>query len=415
MINERSLLALKAASWRDDHIRPLYHSYCYSKIPGTVRRLLGQKAEALPADCFEEGPYDAVVVFLIDGFGWRFFEKYAKKYPFLQRFCDEGIVSKITSQFPSTTAPHVTCIHTGLEVGQSGIYEWFHYEPIVDRVIAPLLYSYAGDKEIGTIKASPKEIFPFTTIYQELEKSRVPSFVLQCKTIAGSPYSQAMLKGALTLPYETFEKGLRQLAEKIEEGGYFFIYFGDVDAQGHRHGVDSQEVDAAVDRCFGALESEFWEKIDRQDQEIATIVTADHGMIDVNPKKTFYVNEKIPELLPLVRKNRQGRLLAPAGSCRDFFLHIAEGKIAQAHELLQERLGDLATVHTAEELVEEGFFGGKRPSERFFERVGDLVILPHGQSSVWWHESHRFDMKFHAMHGGLSRAEMETIFLFMGS
>lgn len=418
MINERSILALQAAYWREDHIRPLYHSYCFSKIPATVQRLLGQKAQGLPLDCIEEGPYDAVVVFLIDGFGWKFFEKYADKYPFLQRFCKEGIVSKITSQFPSTTAAHMTCMHTGLEVGQSGIYEWFHYEPLLDAVIVPLLYSYAGDREVGTLLESgvaADKVFPFQTLYQKLAKSAVPSYVMLHRSIIGSPYSKAMLKGSTLIPYDTWAGGLKDLTRQIDQGGYFFAYFSDVDSEGHRHGVDSKEVDAAVEKCFSSLEEIFWDKIDRQGQEIAVIITADHGMIDVEPKATFYINERIHEVVSLVRKNRQNIRLAPAGSCRDFFLHIEEGRVAQAHELLQERLGRMATVHTMQEMIEEGFFGAEPPSERFLERVGDLVILPHVQNSVWWHEPHRFDMTFHAMHGGLSRDEMETIFLFLGS
>jgi hypothetical protein len=63
-------------------------------------------------------------------------------------------------------------------------------------------------------------------------------------------------------------------------------------------------------------------------------------------------------------------------------------------------------------LIEEGFFGSKTVSEDFLKRVGNLVILPYGNNSIWWYEKGRFDQKFFAMHGGLTREEMETIFLF---
>ena len=53
---------------------------------------------------------DAHVFLFIDAFGWKFFEKYKNRYPFLQRFIDNGVVSKITAQFPSTTAAEVTTI-----------------------------------------------------------------------------------------------------------------------------------------------------------------------------------------------------------------------------------------------------------------------------------------------------------------
>jgi predicted AlkP superfamily pyrophosphatase or phosphodiesterase len=73
-----------------------------------------------------------VVLFFIDAFGWRFFEKF-QDAPFLKRMAKQGSIEKITSQFPSTTAAHVTTIHTGLPVGESGVYEWFYYEPHLMR------------------------------------------------------------------------------------------------------------------------------------------------------------------------------------------------------------------------------------------------------------------------------------------
>lgn len=125
-------------------IKPLYDSYCFSNIPATIQSLLGlTKHTGLPEDVLPSGKYreyKKVVFLFIDAFGWKFFEKYKSKYPVLQRFVHHGVVSKITAQFPSTTAAEVTTMNTGLPVGESGVYEWFYFEPKLDAVIAPLLF-----------------------------------------------------------------------------------------------------------------------------------------------------------------------------------------------------------------------------------------------------------------------------------
>ena len=112
-------------------IKPRDDSGGFASIPDRIK------------DAFASGKYDAVILFLVDGFGWRFFERFQDK-PFLKRLAKHGQVEKLISQFPSTTAAHITTIHTGWTVGQSGVHEWIYYEPLVDAVIAPLLFSYAG-------------------------------------------------------------------------------------------------------------------------------------------------------------------------------------------------------------------------------------------------------------------------------
>src|SRR5579859_3627366 len=137
MINEASVRQVDAARWSPHFTRPLYDTYCFSQIPSVVRALFDPSADQRAARRLLgplAGSYDHVVLFFVDAFGWRFFERYQDRYPFLRRIVKQGVVTKLTSQFPSTTAAHVTAIHTGLPVGESGVYEWFYYEPLLDAM-----------------------------------------------------------------------------------------------------------------------------------------------------------------------------------------------------------------------------------------------------------------------------------------
>ncbi len=144
MLNTTSRDAVNDATFSQRFVKPLYATYCFSNIPGTIELLLtGASTRALPLDVLGNLPqrYDKVIFFFIDAFGWRFFERYADRYPFLKTILNQGVVSTLTSQFPSTTASHTTTINTGLNVGQSGVYEWNYYETLVDDIITPLLFS----------------------------------------------------------------------------------------------------------------------------------------------------------------------------------------------------------------------------------------------------------------------------------
>lgn len=422
MWNHHSIDEVSKSTFSDVFCKPLYESYCFSRIPATIKYLLtGKDGQTLPKDCFrvQEDRYDMVVLLLLDAFGWSFFEKRALQYPFLSRFVQEGIVSKITTQFPSTTAAHVTTINVGQEVGQTGVYEWFYYEPKVDQIIAPLMFSIAGAKTLGNIEKlgiTPKDIFPNSTFYLQLKKQGIDSYLVQPENIIHSAYSKAMSLGAHPISYYRLEEGLKTVVEAMRGSAttksYFMIYFPDIDAAGHRHGVESKEFDEVIDGCMQTLEQFFIDAVNASNKKVALLVTADHGMVPVDPKNTYFINKQIPQLTSLIKLNKQGLLLAPAGSCRDLFFHFNEDSIDEGLSLLKEHLEGVAECYRVSELIDLGFFGKAPVSEEFLSRVGNVVVLPFKGQAVWWYEKGKFEQHFYGAHGGLTRDEAESIFLF---
>lgn len=424
MINQKSIEAVKKSTFSSGFCRPLYDSYCFSKLPGTIFKLLtGESSDALPIDTVggEEQVYDSVILLFLDGFGWAFFEKYYSKSPFLQRFVDVGVANKITSLFPSTTAAHVTCINTGLNSGQSGVYEWFIYEPKLGRIIAPLPYCFAGDHQPNTLKEEPifpEDIFPKRTIHEQLKEKNIDSYALQHASICDSPYSRMMLRGSSVFGYNHFTDALLKLVELYSKAkdkkSYFFLYFADIDAVAHRKGIDSHEFEEAIEHCFQHLEEVFWKQLlGSCNRKTALLVVADHGLIPVDPLKTYYINKEIPQIKKNFLLGADEKPLTPAGSCRDYFLHIKNENLQETKKLLEDALKDRAEIHFTKDLIEQGLFGNKGVSQTFLNRVGNLVILPKYGEGVWWFEKHRFQQNFFASHGGLTRGEMETSFLFL--
>lgn len=421
MLNLRSIQAVRQATIDAIFRRPLYETYCFSNIPGTIKGLLtGKKNQGLPEDTVIKAPshkYECVVMILIDGFGWQFLMKYLEETPFLRRFLEHGIISQITSQFPSTTVPHLTCLNTGLSVGQSGLFDWFYYEPLVNAIIAPFRYAFAGESNHSLCSQSqitPQEIFPFSSFYDDLKHQGICSTLFYHRSYAHSPFSQLTGKGATIVPYGSIAEGIYKLAERIlhQPKGYYYLYLGDIDSIGHQFGPDSLEVDRSIREMFQLLEKRLGNHPTLMNPNTALIMTSDHGQIATQPENTIYLNLLLPEVIKCMKKDFKGQPLAPAGSPRDYFLYLLEDQLEEAYQLIQSNLKGKARVYLIKELIDKGVFGNLPLSSRFYQRIGNLVILPYENETVFWYEENRFENFFKGNHGGLSSQEMDTIFLF---
>ena len=401
-------------------IKPKYNERCFADIPATVKYLLGKTDSPPPLTAFPAEflrRYDTVILLFVDAFGWSFFDRHRTEYPFLRRFAENapGAALKLTAQFPSTTAAHVTAIHTGLPPAQSGVFEWQYYEPKLDAIIAPLLFSFYGTKERDTLLPTgidPRTILPAQTIYFDLNEMGVESHIFQYRAYTPSTYSDVVFRGAKTHPYGTFSESLvnmRTLIEHATAPSYFFMYFPQIDSVCHEYGPDSPQVAAEIDTFFIALERLFAAPLDGKLKNTLLMVTADHGQMAVNPETTVYLNRdpRFAGIERFIRRNGGNELLVPAGSPRDMFLYIKEEMLDEAREFLQKGLSGAADVAKTADLIAAGYFGAMPPSRTFMARVGNLVILPYENQTVWWYEKDRFEMKFRGHHGGLSPQEME--------
>ncbi len=382
-------------------LKPRYDAGGFASLPKHILELLSSNQ------------YDAVVFFLIDAFGWRFFDKF-QDMPFLRQVTQEGTVKKLTSQFPSTTAAHITTIHTGMPVGEHGIFEWYYYEPTLDNVIAPLLHSFAGTPQRDTLKPTgvkASSLYPTTTLYCPLKKQGVKATIFQHREYTPSTYSDIIFRGAKAIGYRTLPEALVSLAAKMSEAAppaYFFFYFDRIDAIGHVYGPGSDQLTAEILVFLMAMEKIFLKAMTGNRKKILFILTADHGQTETDPLTTIYLNRDpaFAGVEKFLKANRNGDLIVPAGSARDFFLYVQEEELEETRAFLASRLEGRAEVWKVAKLMEEGYFG-QVLSPQFHGRAGNLVILPYGGESVWWYEKDSFEQRFHGHHGGLTKEEME--------
>ena len=366
----------------------------FAALPPTVERLLAGTPGGLPQALLAGAPerVDRVAVVLLDAFGMRFVERHGD-HPLLRRLQ----VAPLASQFPSTTTAHVTTMHTGAPVGEHGLYEWNVYEPALDEVIIPILYARAGGAPDGLhgCGVAIGDIVPPDTIYERLAAAGVRSVALQPAAFSPSTYDSAALRGAELRPYATIADGAAALAAALEEPGYAYLYWHEIDATGHLEGPDSPAFDAACRQALDALHA----ALSAPGPPALVLFTADHGQVAVDPSRVDYLDDLLPRMRGYLTQ-------PPAGSARDVFLHAVPGLAAELAGALRERLAGRAEVVQVAELEARGLFGDVGP--RLRARLGDVCVLPAEGRMAWLRSAASVEQRFRGHHGGLDPAECET-------
>jgi len=386
-----------------DWCRPEQGTRCFDQLPATLERLLtgAGEGQALDEPLLRER-FERVVLVYFDAFGWAFLERHSA-HPLFERARAGGLLTQLTAQFPSTTTAQVTTIHSGLPVSEHGLYEWHVYEPSLDRLITPLLFSFAGDGMRGSLlgRIDPDALFPTDSLYARLVEAGVPSKVVLPAAIAGSAPNIALLRGTEVLPHASADNGLTVASRALADGArYAHVYLDELDSLMHAVGPDDPLAEAGARVVLDALAAATFPP------GTLVLLTSDHGMSPVDPARTVYVHELWPELADHLEVGADGKPLAPAGSCRDLFLHVRDGRVETVCTGLGERLDGVADVVPVDELVAQGIFS--EPSPRLRARLANVVVLPRYGEAVYWHEPGRFVQQLHGQHGGLSAQEMEV-------
>jgi hypothetical protein len=359
-------------------------SRCFDELPDLIERSLES--------------YPRVVLIYFDAFGWRFLERHGEHPLF-----SGATVERWTSCFPSTTTVHATTVHSGLPLGEHGLYEWHVLEPRLNRLVIPLWFSLAGDDRPGTLSATgltPHDLFPEQTLYRRLRP--VPSHVALPAPLGHSQTSKALLREATVHSFDETADGLAVLCRALaaEEHAYGMIYFDAADALMHVVGTEAPEVAAVMESTLSAIADAPWP------DGTLVLLTADHGMEGISPDRTTYVNVAWPELEQHLVVGADGKPLAPAGSCRDLFLHVVPERLDEVAGRLGELLAGVAEVRKVETLLAEGLFG-PNITDALTSRLANLVVLPGPGEAAYWLEPGRFEQRFLGQHGGLSSNEME--------
>lgn len=404
---------IKNKSYREGFCYPYYEKYCFSNIPSTILSIFGirSKRPTLPKKIWkpqvEKGEFDKVVLLLLDALSFYYWVKNLGSLDLFNSVAKEGIVSPITSVFPSTTASALTTLATGLPPAEHGLLEWNLYLEEIDMAIATLPFSPLGEggpDKPKEINADPKILFDGRTIFQGLKEEGISSFSFLHKNYVDSCYSKEAYGDSERVSYfnsSDLSVRLKKRVERVEGPAYFFVYWGLTDSMEHKYGCYTEEQFAECLSFQFVFLREFTKKMNKKEaKNTLLVVTSDHGQVS-RPKEVIHLS-KFRKIEQNIRQDKRGVKLV-TGSPRDTFIHVKENKLDQIKGSLS-KIKDIKLMER-DELIKENLLGGIL-KKKFRERLGDLVILPSEKVWVWYKHTDNGKIELLGHHGGLTKKEM---------
>ncbi|WP_062517959.1 alkaline phosphatase family protein [Demequina gelatinilytica] len=297
-----------------------------------------------------------VVVVLIDGLGHRQLDARKGHAPFLRT--TESAV--ITAGFPTTTATSLALFGTGRASGATGMTGYTAHNPRTGA--AANLVSWEGADAPEHWQREP-------SLLRTAHEGGLAVSTLGKAKFAGSGLTRAALAGGEFV-------GRARLAERVDEAirrartpGLTYLYWGDIDRMGHKHGWQSEAWTAALED----VDQELRRLRARLPRHAAVVVTADHGMVDVTGAPRW-------DIAALPALGSDVRLVA--GEPRMLHLHTDHASLAPAvAERWRGVLGADAAVLLRSEAVALGLFGPV-VAEHVEDRIGDVVVAMAGRATV---------------------------------
>lgn len=298
-------------------------------------------------------------VVLVDGLGHGNLTERAGHAPFLRSLLAEGQV--LTAGFPSTTAASMALFGTGTGPGRTGMVGYTARNPSTGALAN--LVSWDG---VGDARDWQRE----PTIFEQVAAAGIPVTSVGPAKFAGSGLTEAALRGG---GYHRAER----LADRVDATVYelmgpalVYLYWGEVDKVGHHHGWGSWQWGEEL----GTLDRELARLERALPPNTLLVVTADHGMVDVDRSQRWDV-AGTPELSDGVD--------LVAGEPRALHVHTETGTRGGAEAVAarwRTALGGAAVVVTRDEAIGAGWFGPV--AEHVRPVIGDVVVATTGRATV---------------------------------
>ena len=342
--------------------RPDYEGGGIVNLMSSIKSALGGSSHYNPLADFDGSALAGrnIVLLVIDGMGYDFLEKYGSG-SFLHRNVDR----RLTSVFPPTTAAAITTLFTGVAPQQHALTGWFMYLREIGMVTTILPFTTrAGRLPLDEGNIDYRDIYGEWSFFDDIDA--VP-YSISRRDYFDSGFSRSAARGATRLPYSSLDGLFQQVTKALGGTGgrkYVFAYWPELDSLCHAHGTDSREVAGHFRELDGKLEK-FAATLRKRNTVL--IVTADHGLIDVDERKTIRLKDH-PDLAATLA-------MPLSGEARVAYCYVRPRMVDRFEDYVQTAFADTCTMHRSEDMVKDGWFGLFEPNKKLLDRIGDYVLV----------------------------------------
>lgn len=336
-----------------------------------------------------------VVLLILDGVGYDYLRQHGT---LLNRY----LHGRLGSVFPTSTAPAISSLLTGVAPQQHAITGWFMHFKELGTVAVSLPFQPRWGR-VPFRAVSPAALLGHGAIFDN--RLEAHGYHLLPQRLMDSAYSRVLAGTAERVGYRglaDYFASLARLVRHSRKRAFVYAYWPGFDTLAHHHGVGSR----TARRHLRALERGIADLLTAlAGSGTLLLVTADHGFIDSGPAFTTHLQQH-PELADCLA-------LPLCGEPRVAYCYVRPGRTARFERYVRERLANCVALYPSEQLLADGWFGMGEADPRLADRIGDYILITHDRQILKdvlptekpWQEI--------GVHGGVSDAERYVPLLLM--
>ena len=393
----------RSTPWGSGTVLPNYGGACITALPSLIEQILGL-GSTMPQDGLglrEIPTFDRVLLFILDGFGYRKARSLFETYPdlALNLLSEPGRMVPLTSVFPSTTVAALTSISTGLSPLQHGMIGYRLYLRETGSITNMIRFSMlGGGANDSALKAglTLDSLFPGETFHQRMAASGVAAHTVLPQYIAASGLSSALYRGSTSChPAAGLSDMLvtaRHLLNHADAKTFVSVYWPGLDTVAHIRGPQTDAYVAELRAIDDAIRRELIGRVDNT----LLVLTSDHGFVPMRAKDYVEIHDH-PEI-------ERSMLLPPVGEPRASYFFARSGARDRLATALEGFATDGLVLLDPEELLAANLLGTGEAHPEIENRIGDLAMVATGQAGIF--QAYPDAITLRGMHGGLTEDEM---------